>query len=129
MAMDSAGRTYVTRTIIFMAVYSALNVGVLLDVFDSVEPPGTWLLALAVSINIAGQIWATLAFIRDSDEFVRALTAKRFIVAAGLTFTLATFWGFLELYAGAPHVTGAMVYPLFWMAYGLVTPLIRTSRA
>jgi putative oxidoreductase len=31
---------------------------------------------------------------RESDEFVRAVTAKQFIVATGLTMAAATVWGF-----------------------------------
>jgi hypothetical protein len=129
MAMTAAYRRYVTRTVIFMGAYAALNLGAIFDVLDSVEPPGTWLLAAAVAGNIAAQIWATLAFIQDSDEFVRAITAKRFIVASGVAMALFSFWGFLESYAQAPHVPGWMIYPLFWLAFGLVTPFIRTTRA
>ena len=38
-------------------------------------------------------------------------------------------WGFLETYAGAAHAPGWLIYPLFWAAFGLVTPLVRNSRA
>jgi hypothetical protein len=41
---------------------------------------------------------------------------------------LATFWGFGESYADAPHVPAWMIYPLFWACFGLAAPFIRTSR-
>ena len=127
--MTSAHRRYLTRTWIFMGAYVALNLGAMLDILDSVEPPGTWLLALAVAGQIAGQIWATLVFIQESDEYVRAITAKRFIIAAGAAMALFSAWGFLESYADAPHVPGWMIYPLFWVAFGAVSPFVRTTRA
>ena len=129
MAKTAAHRRSVTRTLIFMGAYAALNLGAIFDIFDSVEPPGAWLLAAAVAGNIAAQIWATLAFIQDSDEFVRALTAKRFIVASGVAMALFSFWGFLESYAQAPHVPGWMIYPLFWGCFGLIAPFVRTTHA
>ena len=76
---------------------------------------------------MAGQIWATLMLMRESDEFVRGLTAKRFIISAGLAMALFTGWGFMETYGGAPHAPGWMIYPLFWGLYGLVTPFVRDS--
>jgi len=129
MAMTAAHRRYVTRTWIFMGAYVALNLGAMFDILDSVEPPGTWLLAAAVAAQIAGQIWATLAFIRESDEYVRAITAKRFIVGSGLAMALFSFWGFLESYADAAHVPGWMIYPLFWLCFGAVSPFLRKTRA
>ena len=129
MAMTAAHRRYAMRTTIFLGTYVLLNLGAMFDILDSVEPPGTWLLAAAVAAQIAAQIWATLAFIHESDEYVRAITAKRFIVASGVAMALFSFWGFLESYADAPHVPGCMIYPLFWLAFGAVSPLIRTTQA
>ena len=84
-------------------------------------------LALAVSAPIAGQIWATLSFMRDSDEYVRAVTAKQFIVAAGVAMALFSAWGFGESFAGAPHAEGWLIYPLFWAIFGCVAPMLRSS--
>jgi hypothetical protein len=64
----------------------------------------------------------------DSDEFVRALTAKRFIVASGLAMALLSGWGFMESYGGAAHAPGWLIYPLFWGLFGLISPFIRSSR-
>jgi hypothetical protein len=33
----------------------------------------------------------------------------------------------MELYAGAPHVSAALVFPLFCVLFGLVTPFIRST--
>lgn len=124
-----AGRRYILRTFGFMASYVGICVAMMTtDVFDDVmgRPVG-WVLAAVVAAPVAGQIWATLALMRESDEFVRTVTAKQFILAAGLAMAVATFWGFGENFAGAPHLPAWLIYPLFWAAFGCVSPFIRSS--
>lgn len=125
----AAHRKYVIRTLAFMIPYMALCISMMVtDAFDEVMgKPSAWLLAATVSAPVIGQIWATLSLMRDSDEFVRAVTAKQFIVAAGLAMAVATFWGFGETFAGAPHIPAWLIYPLFWAAFGVVSPFIRDS--
>jgi len=125
---DPAHRRYLARTMAFMGGYVAVNVAAILGAFDDLEAPGTGALGLAVSAPVAGQMWATLALMNEADEFVRALTAKRFIVASGLSMALFSAWGFLESYAEAPHAPGWLIYPLFWGVFGLVSPFVRTTR-
>ena len=124
-----AHRTYVVRTMSFMGVYVALNVAAIFGLFDTIRgTPAAWVFAAAVSAPILGQIWATLSLMRDSDEFMRALTAKQFIIAAGVAMGAFSAWGFAESYADAPHAPGWIVYVLFWAAFGLISPFIRTTR-
>lgn len=126
---SSAHRRYVVRTMAFMSGYVAINVAAIFGAFDDIgSPVAAWLLALSVSAPVVGQIWATLALMKESDEFVRALTAKQFILAAGLAMALASVWGFGESYADAPHIPGWIIYPLFWACFGLVAPFVRSSR-
>lgn len=87
----------------------------------------SWGLTFAVAAMVAAQIAALLVFIRDSDEFVRALTARRFILAAGGAMALVSAWGFAEQLAGVPHMPGWAVYPLFWGLFAVVTPFVRSS--
>lgn len=123
-----AHRRYVIRTFAFMVPYVAICLATMTSAFDEVVgKPAGWVLAAAVSAPIAGQIWATLSLMRESDEFVRAVTAKQFIVSAGIAMVGATLWGFGETFAGAPHLPAWLVYPLFWAAYGAVAPFIRAS--
>ncbi len=125
----SAHRRYVVRTLGFMSGYVAINVAAIFGAFDDIgSPVAAWALALAVSAPVVGQIWATLALMRDSDEFVRAVTAKQFILAAGLAMAVASVWGFGESYADAPHIPAWIIYPLFWACFGLVAPFVRSSR-
>lgn len=125
-----AHRRYIVRTMAFSVPYVAICVAMMTtDAFDQVVgTPGAWWLAAVLSAPVIGQIWATLALMRESDEFVRGVTAKQFIVAAGLAMAVATFWGFGESFAGAPHMQTWLIVPLFWAMYGVVSPFIKTSR-
>lgn len=125
---DPAQRRYVIRTLAFMVPYVAINMAAIRGAFDDRSTPGSYLLGLAVAAPIAGQLWATLALMRDADEFVRGLTAKRFIIASGVAMALFSAWGMVESYADAPHVPGWMIYPLFWACFGVFAPFVRTSR-
>ncbi len=107
--------------------YLAFNVAAITGAFEGARPPGTWGLAFAVCAPVIGLIWTHLAWMRDSDEFVRAVHAKRFIVAMGIAMAVSSAWGFLEIYAGVRHISPAMILPLFYVGYGLVSPFIRTS--
>ena len=124
-----AHRKYVIRTMAFMIPYALVNTGAIFGAFDEIMgKPAAWVLALVISAPVVGQIWATLSLIRDSDEFVRALTAKQFIIASGLSMAVASMWGFGESYAGAYHLPAWLIYPLFWFFWGVSAPFIRTSR-
>lgn len=126
---DAAARRYRTRIIAFTVPYVLICVAAMGGVFDELAgKPVAWLLALAVSAPVIGQFWAALVLMRDSDEYVRAVMARRFILASGLALAGATLWGFGESFAGAPHLPAWLVGPLFWAAFGLVTPFVRDSR-
>ncbi len=127
--MDPAHKRYVIRTNLFMAGYIAVNVAAITGAFDPIVGSRAGiLLGLAVAAPIAGQLWATLALMNESDEFVRALNAKRFIIASGLAMALFSAWGFAESYGDAPHAPGWLIYPLFWGLFGLVSPFLKSSR-
>lgn len=115
------------RATSFMGAYVAVNLAAITGAFDGMKSPGTWAFALVVAAPVIGHIWAFLVWMRDSDEFLRTLAAKRFIVATGVMLAITSTWGFMELYAKAPHISAAMVYPLLWAAFAGVTPFIRTS--
>jgi putative oxidoreductase len=118
---------YLIRAYLFMGAYVAVNVAAITGAFGNMKSPGTWVFSLVVAAPVIGHIWAFLARMRDSDEFVRGLMAKRFIVATGITLAITSIWGFMELYAKATHISAAMVYPLLWASFAVVTPFIHTS--
>jgi hypothetical protein len=104
-----AHRRYVIRIMAFTIPYVAICVSMMTtDAFDEVMgKPAAWGLAAVVSAPVIGQIWAVLSLMRES---------------------VATFWGFGESFAGAPHIETWLIVPLFWGMYGLTAPFIRSSR-
>lgn len=86
-----------------------------------------WVIAVALAASVAGQFAAAYRLIARQDEYVRGITAKRMIAAAGLTITLAVLWGVAEQFLGAPRAPIWLIYPFFWGAFGMVSPLIQTS--
>lgn len=127
-----AGRKYVIRTMAFMSGYVAINVLAIGGAFDEIiGRPIAWALAVSVAAPVIGQIWATLELLRGSDEYVRAMLTKVFVLATGLTLAICTVWGFGESFAEAPHIPAWLAYPVFWACFGVVAPfasLIRTGR-
>jgi putative oxidoreductase len=120
-------KKYYIRTVLFMTGYVLVNLAAITGAFDDIKSPGSWFFALVVAAPIAGHLWALLVWMRDSDEFVRALAAKRFIFGTGITLALLSAWGFMEIYANAPHFPVAMIVPFFWLAWAGVSPFIQTS--
>jgi putative oxidoreductase len=122
-------KTYRRWTLALYGIYVAINVATIFGLFDKLQAPATWFVALAVSLPVALHVYVFLTAMRDCDEFLRGLMAKRFIVSAGITMALFTFWGFLESYAGVAHAPGFLVVVVFWGLFGLVSPLIQNTHS
>ena len=88
-----------------------------------------WAIAILAAASVVGQFAAAYKLVSVQDEFVRGITTKRVIAAAGVTIAAAVLWGLAQQFLSVRTVPLWIVYPLFWGAFGLVTPFIRTSRA
>jgi len=86
-----------------------------------------WAVVFIVAGTVAGQFVAAYRLVAEQDEFIRGITAKRGIAAAGVTVTAAVLWGLMQQFLEVPEVPMWVVYPFFWGAFGMVTPLIRSS--
>ena len=123
-----ASRSYVIGSLLnwglFLATIYLLGWG-----SESARLPSAalWAIAFALAGSVAGQFAVAYRLIARQDEYIRGITAKRMIAAAGLTVTVAVLWGTAEQFLGAPDAPMWVVYPFFWGAFGLVTPLIRDS--
>lgn len=94
---------------------------------DGWPAPALWAIAVLHASSVAGQFYVAYRLIARQDEYIRGITIKRMIAAAGGTITAAVFWGVAQQFLGASSVPLWIVYPLFWGVFGMVTPLIRTS--
>lgn len=124
---SSVDQKYYIRTTLFMAGYTFFLIASMTGAFDDITSRGGWGLGLAATAPAAGCLWALLSWMHHSDEFIRALSAKRFVVATGITLALLSGWGFAEMVAKAPRFPLSLILPLFWIVRGIVTPFVRTS--
>lgn len=95
----------------------------------ALPPYLVWAIVLALAATVAAQFAAAYRLVATQDEFIRGITAKRGIAAAGVTISIAVLWGLAEQFLEVPDVPMWTVYPFFWGAFGIVTPFIRSSRA
>ena len=85
-------------------------------------------IAVLLALSVAGQFTAAYRLVARQDEFIRAITAKRMIAAAGLTVTVAVLAGLAEQFLGAGNLPMWLVYPFYWGAFGIVTPFIGDTK-
>lgn len=95
---------------------------------DLVSGIGLYMLAAQPGAAIAIQIWVTLRYLREADEYVRTLLAKRLITACMATLGLMTVWGFLETFAAVAHLPGWGGYALMWLLFGLSGLFIKDTK-
>lgn len=88
-----------------------------------------WAIVLVVAGTVGAQFFAAYRLVAEQDEYIRGITAKRGIAAAGVTISVAVLWGLAQQFLAVPQVPMWVVYPLFWGAFGIVTPFIRSSHA
>ena len=88
-----------------------------------------WSIVLVASATVGAQFFAAYRLVAAQDEYIRGITAKRGIAAGGVTITAAVLWGLAQQFLAVPQVPMWTVYPLFWGAFGIVTPFIRSSHA
>ncbi|MEA3011060.1 MAG: hypothetical protein QOJ91_2752 [Sphingomonadales bacterium] len=122
-------RPYIVQSLLLWAFFLASLVALTWGSGEGRWPAAAlWALALVQAGSVGLQFALAYRLIARQDEFVRALTAKRMIAAAGLTIALAVLAGLAEQFLGLSHLPMWLVYPLFWGAFGMVTPFIGTSK-
>jgi hypothetical protein len=122
-------RLYVVQSLLLWGFFLASLVALGWGSGDGRWPGAAlWALALVQAASVAVQFLLAYRLIARQDEFVRALTAKRMIAAAGLTVTIAVLAGLAGQFLGLPTLPMWLVYPFFWGAFGIVTPFVGSSR-
>lgn len=126
---STPGARYGRGTFYAMAYYVvALILAVFVSDRELVSGIGLYMLAAQPGAAIAIQLFVTLRYLREADEYVRSLMAKRMIAACLTTFAVITVWGFLETFADVPHLPGWWAYCLMWFVLGLTGLFIKDSK-
>ncbi len=117
---SKAMKRYQARVAIAMVVYVVVLVGV--DwLFRNMPPEGPLKYALAVlpALPIIAVLVAMGAYVvEETDEFQKAQTVERILVATGLTLAITTGWGFLENFAGLMHMQLYFVAVIWFAGFG-----------
>jgi hypothetical protein len=115
--VDPAVRTYLRRFAPTMILYVVLVCATpFLIRGTSATGPLLWAIALLPALPIIAVFWLIgRLLIELRDEYLRMLEIRKALIATGVTMSIAAGWGFLEIYADAPHLPLFFV-PVIWFA-------------
>lgn len=121
---DTASRRHRLRVIVAMSLYLV----VLLTCTHYLKHSALTgalrvLLALLPTLPVIWVMWSLFDFLRHADELQRRVHLESLSVAAGVTAFLSLTYGFLEEFAGFPHIAAWWTFVLIdmvWGAYGCV---------
>ena len=124
-----ASRDYTVTVAGWMVLYVVLLLGVSCAA-DRELLTATWIYPAAVlpAIPVGGVMWAVLRLMKRSDEYVRGVLAKTYVIAISVTLFLCVAYGFLEIYAGARHLALFWVFPVFWVLVAIIGRFVGTTR-
>lgn len=128
MIGQAANNRYTIKTVACFAAYLAIDAAAEGGAFKDLAGLELWAFGILVAAPIAVHVWITLSFLQNMDEFSRALSAKRFVIAWGICMVIFSAAGFMTSYAGLPPVPGQLLYLAFWAAVGLVSLFVHSSR-
>jgi len=105
-----AARAYVRRFVPLMIAYVLLLFGANW-LRDTVQPAGPFAFFLAIlpALPLIGVIWAIgRLLVEETDEYLRSLHVRQFLIATGFMLVIVCVWGFLESFDQVPHI------PMYW---------------
>jgi hypothetical protein len=127
MPMSKAGRRYTYRLAPTMLVY-VLFLFIAKWTFHHHRPIGVvaYLLAALPALPLIASLAVIGLYIaEENDEFERSIIVQSMLWGLGGALSISTIWGFLEDFAGAPHISTFYVYVFFWIFMGISQPFIR----
>ncbi|MEO7568036.1 MAG: hypothetical protein ABIT16_00010 [Croceibacterium sp.] len=112
---NPAQRRYLRRMSIATVVYVASLLGAKYLIEHAlVSGPLVWPLAVVPGLAAAGILYAVgMLIVEQADEFQRMLLVRQVLVATGFAISLATVWGFLEMFLLVPHVEAFWILGLW----------------
>jgi uncharacterized YccA/Bax inhibitor family protein len=124
---NAAIRRYNLRILLAMIFYIAFLVAAVWT-FSHHHPTGlpAYGLAILPAIPVVGIVVIVGFYLtEEKDEFLRNLHVQSMIWSLGVTLTVTTVWGFLELFVPVAHLQLYLIFPLFWFLVGVSGWLLR----
>lgn len=122
----AAAKRYRRDVAIAGAIYLVLVFGAALWI-RNFDPP-QWaviVLSLAPVAPALMMLRAYIEFTRSMDEFQRRVQSEALIVASAIVVFGSFAYGFLEEWAGFPHVPLLWVFPAFSFVFGVAHIIVR----
>lgn len=122
-----AGRRYLKRFIPAMVAYVVLIFGASFAFRDpGLTGPLAWAIAVAPAVPIVAVIAIMGLYLKEeTDEFQRRVLAESMIWGFGVTLTVTTVSGFLEMYVHTPGLQSFWAFPIFCLAMGVSQLFVR----
>jgi hypothetical protein len=105
-----ANRAYMRRFIPTMLLYVAVLFAVVW-LQDRMKPAGSTAVVLAIlpALPLIGVVWALgRLLVEETDEYLRSLIVRQYMIATGFMLCVTSIWGFLDAFHQTPHV------PMYW---------------
>ena len=122
MSNEQATRRYlgvlIPAAILFIAVSIALR---LADNAGLLPAAALYAVSIVPVGLMLGMFWAHWRYMNEIDEFLRSIQVKGAFAGLIVVMTIATGWGWLELYAEAPRLSIFWLNPLYWIVYSIAT--------
>jgi hypothetical protein len=129
MTPQRATRRYVGAFWVSMSLYVVLVIAVpvLIKVYHI---KGALLLGLSAlpALPLLAMISVMGRYLLETDEYMRALQTKRMMVALAALLGACSIYGFVEVFANAPHLPVFMIFPAFCALWGVTCAIIRTAK-
>ena len=125
MTQEQASRRYFSVLIPAVIVFLAASYAIKLADTAAMLPP--WALYAAAIVPIAallGMFWAHWRYMNEIDEFLRSIQVKAAFAGLVIVLTIASGWGYLELYAEVTPLPIYWLNPLYWVAYSIASVTI-----
>jgi hypothetical protein len=123
----SARRRYNRRVLWLTALYGVLVIGFAL-ILKATHPvtPIRYAMGLVSAAPAVGTIVALGVYLAEEpDEFRRRLLVEAVVWGMGVVMVLTTVWGFVEIFADAPRLLLALIFPIFSVAMAIAHHLLR----
>jgi hypothetical protein len=116
---DTAHRHHRVRVLVAMSIYVALLIGSLYYI-KHMHPQGALLVALALAptIPVIYVMWSLYVYLEQADELQRRVHLTSLSMAAGVTAFLTLTYGFLEDFAGFPHIPAWWTFVVIDLVWG-----------
>ena len=129
MTPRRATQRYTRDFWIAILVYVVLVFAVTLAIkHHNITGPLLWTLAVLPALPLLRMIYVMGRYLLETDEYQRAMQTRRMLGALGAMLGVCTVYGFVETFAGAPHLELYLVFPMFCGLYGASCLFIRSAK-